>query len=96
MLVDEWIFCDYAGKDATSDYEDVGHSDTAKEMMKKYCIGEIDMSTVPLKQAYVTPTRQPTPNKTPEFFIKLLQFLVPLIILGLAFTVRHYTKEQRA
>ena len=32
------------GKDATNDFEDVGHSDSAREMMEKYYIGEIDTS----------------------------------------------------
>ncbi|KAF2282607.1 hypothetical protein GH714_043134 [Hevea brasiliensis] len=38
------------GKDATNDFEDVGHSDSAREMMAKYYIGEIDASTVPAKR----------------------------------------------
>ncbi|KAJ0100898.1 hypothetical protein Patl1_05253 [Pistacia atlantica] len=83
------------GKDATNDFEDVGHSDSARDMMEKYYIGDIDASTVPLKRAYIPP-QQPAYNqdKTPEFVIKILQFLVPLLILGLAFAVRHYTKKE--
>ncbi|KAL2558808.1 Cytochrome [Forsythia ovata] len=84
-----------AGKDATNDFEDVGHSDSAREMMDKYYIGEINMSTVPLKRTYVPPQQAPyNPDRTPEFVIKILQFLVPLLILGLAFAVRHFTKEK--
>ncbi|KAK6118523.1 hypothetical protein DH2020_047790 [Rehmannia glutinosa] len=83
------------GKDATNDFEDVGHSDSAREMMDKYYIGEIDMATVPLKRSYIPPQQaQYNPEKTSEFVIKILQFLVPLLILGLAFGVRHYTKEK--
>jgi cytochrome b5 len=64
-------------------------------MMDKYYIGEIDMATVPLKRTYIpAPQAQYNPDKTPEFVIKILQFLVPLLILGLAFAVRHYTKEK--
>lgn len=86
-----WI----AGKDATNDFEDVGHSDSARDMMEKYYIGEIDSSTVPLKRTYIPPQQaQYNPDKTPEFVIKILQFLVPLLILGLAFVVRHYTKKE--
>ncbi|KAJ4726725.1 cytochrome b5-like [Melia azedarach] len=83
------------GKDATNDFEDVGHSDAAREMLEQYYIGEIDPSTVPQKRAYVPP-QQPAYNhdKTPEFLIKILQLLVPLLILGLAFAVRHYTKKE--
>lgn len=84
------------GKDATNDFEDVGHSDYAREMMEKYNIGEIDSSTVPLKRTYVPPQQaQYNPDKTPEFVIKILQFLVPLLILGLAFAVRHFTKKDQ-
>lgn len=85
----------FIGKDATNDFEDVGHSDSAREMMDKYYIGEIDASTVPLKRSYVPPQQANyNHDKTPEFIIKILQFLVPILILGLAFVVRHYTKKE--
>ncbi|KAI6694467.1 hypothetical protein NL676_022177 [Syzygium grande] len=82
------------GKDATDDFEDVGHSSSARAMMDDFYIGEIDTSTIPERTKY-TPPKQPQYNqdKTPEFVIKLLQFLVPLLILGLAFGVRYYTKS---
>lgn len=82
------------GKDATDDFEDVGHSDSAREMMNEYYVGEIDSSTIPKKTTY-KPPKQPHYNqdKTSEFIIKLLQFLVPLAILGLAVGVRFYTKS---
>ncbi|WCJ24211.1 Cytochrome b5 [Euphorbia peplus] len=82
------------GKDATDDFEDVGHSTGARDMMEQYYVGEIDASTIPQKTTY-KPPKQPQYNqdKTSEFIIKLLQFLVPLAILGLAFAVRIYTKS---
>ncbi|XP_057963544.1 cytochrome b5-like [Malania oleifera] len=82
------------GKDATDDFEDVGHSTSARSMMDEYYVGDIDTSTVPTKNQYVPP-KQPVYNqdKTSEFIIKLLQFLVPLLILGLAVGVRFYTKS---
>lgn len=83
------------GKDATNDFEDVGHSDSAREMMDKYYIGEVDVSTIPLKRIYVPPQQAHyNQDKTPEFIIKILQFVVPLLILGLAFVVRQYTKKE--
>ncbi|KAL3630740.1 hypothetical protein CASFOL_023724 [Castilleja foliolosa] len=58
-------------------------------------IGEIDAATVPLKRQYVPPRQaQYNPDKTSAFVIKILQFIVPLLILGLAFTVRYYTKDK--
>ncbi|GLU07918.1 hypothetical protein SLE2022_248570 [Rubroshorea leprosula] len=82
------------GKDATDDFEDVGHSSTAKAMMDEYYVGDINTSTVPAKTNY-TPPKQPhyEQDKTSEFVIKLLQFLVPLLILGLALGIRFYTKS---
>lgn len=82
------------GKDATDDFEDVGHSTTARAMMDEYYIGEIDIATIPTKVKY-SPPKQPYYNqdKTSDFIIKLLQFLVPLAILGLAVIVRIYTKS---
>ncbi|KAL3653682.1 Cytochrome b5 isoform E [Castilleja foliolosa] len=83
------------GKDATNDFEDVGHSDSARDMLVKYYIGEIDAATVPLKRQYVPPQQvHYNPDKTSEFVIKVLQFVVPLLILGLAFAVRYYTKQK--
>ena len=64
--------------------------------MDEYLVGEIDAATIPTKQ--YTPPKQPHYNqdKTPEFVIKILQFLVPLAILGLAVAVRIYTKSESA
>ncbi|GMI75588.1 ARABIDOPSIS CYTOCHROME B5 ISOFORM E, cytochrome B5 isoform E [Hibiscus trionum] len=83
-------------KDATNDFEDIGHSDDARDMMEKYYIGEIDSTTVPNKRTYIPPQQTPyNPNaKASQFLIKILQFLLPLFILGFAVTFRHYTKTE--
>ncbi|CAH8388005.1 unnamed protein product [Eruca vesicaria subsp. sativa] len=83
------------GKDATDDFEDVGHSSTAKAMLDEYYVGDIDTSTVPTKTKFVPPPPKQTEsnqNKSSDFLIKILQFLVPLLILGLALGIRSYTK----
>ncbi|BAT87813.1 hypothetical protein LR48_Vigan09g165900 [Vigna angularis] len=86
-------------KDATIDFEDVGHSDSAIEIMEKYYIGNFDTSTLPANVNH----RQPPPtqahgggNQSSEFVVKILQFLLPLVILGLAFALRSYGKEKQA
>lgn len=84
-----------AGKDATEDFEDVGHSESAREMLVKYYIGDIDSSTIPMKRQY-TPAGQQikaTLDTTSGLGVKILQFLVPLLILGLAFGIRQYAKK---
>lgn len=83
------------GKDATTDFKDVGHSEDAIELMNKYYIGEVDIETVPQKRTYSSPADHTTYNavKSSDFGFKIIQFLVPLVILGLAFAVRYYTKQ---
>lgn len=95
MVTEFLILC--AGKDATDDFEDVGHSSSARAMLDEYYVGDIDSATIPTKTKY-TPPKQPQYNqdKTSEFVVKLLQFLVPLIILGVAFGIRFYTKQSAA
>lgn len=87
----------FPGKDATDDFDDVGHSTSARAMMDEFYVGDIDTSSIPSKSKY-TPPKQPHYNqdKTPEFIIKLLQFLVPLLILGLAVGIRFFTKSSTA
>ena len=89
--------CFFTAKDATDDFEDVGHSTTARAMLDEYYVGDIDAATIPAQTKYTAP-KQPHYNqdKTPEFIIKILQFLVPLAILGLAVAVRMYTKSESA
>jgi cytochrome b involved in lipid metabolism len=86
----------FTRKDATNEFEDVGQSDDAREMMEKYVIGEVDLTTVPTKRLYVAPGLGGTNPKDekPGFLIKILQLLVPLLILGLALAVRTYTKKK--
>ncbi|XP_047323919.1 cytochrome b5-like [Impatiens glandulifera] len=82
------------GKDATDDFEDVGHSDSAREMLDKYLIGEIDVNTLPLKDQYIPPPKGVQNDSSSSVFIKLLQFVVPLLILGLAFYLKQYGKKE--
>lgn len=84
-----------AEKDATDDFEDVDHSASAKAMLEEFYVGDIDASTIPSSKKY-TPPKQPHYNqdKTSEFVVKLLQFLVPMIILGVAVGLRFYTKSE--
>ncbi|KAK3194552.1 hypothetical protein Dsin_025862 [Dipteronia sinensis] len=84
-----------AEKDATEDFEEVGHSNSAKEMMEKYYIGEVEKSTVPSIRKYKPPPRTDlkTDNDT-GFGTKILQFLIPLLILGIGFALRYLKKEE--
>ncbi|XP_076930295.1 cytochrome b5-like [Bidens hawaiensis] len=84
------------GKDATADFEDIGHSHEAIGMMDKYCIGKpLEHATaVPLKCNYAgAKSTDNKPYKTSQLAVKILQFLVPLFVFILAFAVRSYAKH---
>ncbi|CAL0305406.1 unnamed protein product [Lupinus luteus] len=83
------------GKDGTSDYDAAGHSDYAIEMMEKYFIGKIDTTNVPQTRKYTPPEQdQYSASMSTEFVIKFLQYLFPILMLGLAFAVRYYTRKE--
>lgn len=89
-----WCFSE---KDATHDFEDVGHSDDAKKEMKKYLIGEIDISTIPSEPFYQAPLKQaPPPHAAASdqsSALKMLQYLVPLLIMGFALVMQFHGKK---
>lgn len=84
------------GKDATEDFEDVGHSDNARDMLKDFYVGDVDASTIPVNQKRTKsqPSMNATqPSQSSGFLVKLLQFLLPLMILGLAFALKKFKKQ---
>ncbi|GAU13687.1 hypothetical protein TSUD_347910 [Trifolium subterraneum] len=86
------------GKDATVDFEDVGHSDSAIEMMHKYFIGHVDTPTMPTEVKHNPPPSKQTPKVSDQssgFVSKALQFLLPLLILAIAFAMQHYGKKKQ-
>ncbi|KAA8527937.1 hypothetical protein F0562_035194 [Nyssa sinensis] len=84
-----------AGKDASEEFEQVGHGSAARLMLDEFYVGEIDGSSTTPTTILDTPPKQPqninNQNQSSQFIIKLLQFLVPLAILGLAVGFRFYT-----
>ncbi|CAL9208006.1 unnamed protein product [Musa hybrid cultivar] len=82
------------GKDATVEFDNVGHSSSGRELMDNYCVGTIDSSTLPKDGDRVKPLQAPegSADGTPEFVMRILQFIAPVMILGFAFVVRHFTE----
>ncbi|RWR88887.1 cytochrome b5 [Cinnamomum micranthum f. kanehirae] len=90
------ILLGLTGRDATDDFELVGHSTSAKDLMDKYYIGEIDASSMKVKFQHIPPseTSSYSPKKSKEFMLKTLEYLVPLAILAAAFAVPHCTRTE--
>ncbi|GAA5809983.1 hypothetical protein MFLAVUS_003398 [Mucor flavus] len=48
----EEVLLDEAGKDATESFEDIGHSDEAREILSKFLVGELDEASKSSRQDY--------------------------------------------
>ncbi|XP_039953098.1 cytochrome b5-like [Bactrocera tryoni] len=79
----EEVLIEQGGKEATENFEDVGHSSDAREMMKKYKIGELvesERTNVPQKSEPSWNADQKTEDSS------MRSWLVPLV-LGLVATI---------
>lgn len=73
----EEVLIEQAGKDATENFEDVGHSNDARDMMKKYKIGELVAS----ERTNVAQKSEPTwstDTQNEESSVK--SWLLPLVL----------------
>jgi len=77
----EEVLRDVAGKEATKDFDDVGHSDEAARMMEKYYVGNLDGGYIPPPSNKTNPPS--TPRKTEEANYKAI--IVPLVLLIIAY-----------
>ncbi|CAH2091688.1 unnamed protein product [Euphydryas editha] len=78
------VLLNVAGKDASEDFDDVGHSSDAKDLMKKYRIGElVDEDKVELKKRHFN-WEEYNKENSKNSFISSWKFPV---VLGLLMTV---------
>ncbi|XP_062222608.1 cytochrome b5-like [Phragmites australis] len=84
------------GKDATTDFQDIGHTDSAKELMPQYCIGEVDAATIPAKLTFAVHKDAPHKKATTSTgaWATLLQLAAPLVLLALAFALQSFGKAK--
>ncbi|XP_047077232.1 cytochrome B5-like [Lolium rigidum] len=81
------------GKDATADYENIGHSESAKEQMAQYCIGEFDAATMPAKPVKVEDFPAPSAS-SPGVWRTVLQLAVPLLLVTMAFGFQNFANTE--
>ncbi|KAF6173545.1 hypothetical protein GIB67_042675 [Kingdonia uniflora] len=58
------VLLNATGRDAKEDFELVGHSDNAREIMQGYCIGELDLSSIILPKLEVSTKKQIAENSS--------------------------------
>ncbi|GJJ71315.1 cytochrome b5 [Entomortierella parvispora] len=80
----EEVLLDEAGKDATESFEDVGHSDEARDIMSKLYVGELNAegaSTTKPKSSYQS-TPKPIPASEPTESSSSLQYVLALAVVA--------------
>lgn len=81
----EEVLLEQAGRDGTENFEDVGHSSDAREMMNKYKVGEL----VEEERKVVSKKSEPTwTQDTQEAESSMKSWLLPLV-LGLIATIAY-------
>lgn len=75
-----YIYLD-EGKDATDEFEDAGHSKDARELMEKFCIGELDTSPAVSSKNQATDYSQKVLQVTKQYWA------VPVAVLGISVVV---------
>jgi cytochrome b involved in lipid metabolism len=76
------VMLSVAGKDATNDFEDVGHSNHARKLLTKYVLGDFagGESSRPARKTVVVASN----SNSGAAMAKLLQILLPFAVLLLA------------
>lgn len=91
-----------SGRDATDEFEDVGHSKAAIEQMQDFYVGECPQVLEKATSLSVTEedlaiggsASPPAPTNSVGILSKIIQFLVPLVLLGVAVALRKYGKKE--
>ncbi|KAI9265001.1 cytochrome b5 [Phascolomyces articulosus] len=68
----EEVLLDESGKDATEAFEDIGHSDEAREILEKYLVGELDEKSRVVNKEYATLRAGELPEEKKGSFLRVL------------------------
>ncbi|KAK4598868.1 hypothetical protein ACB098_03G193100 [Castanea mollissima] len=73
------------GKDATEEFEDAGHSKSAKELMETFCIGELDTTYIPqleISSKKQTDYAQKLMDLTKQYWVVPVAVVSVSVVLG--------------
>ncbi|KAL6577752.1 hypothetical protein OROMI_010080 [Orobanche minor] len=73
------------GKDATEEFEDAGHSKTARELMEQFCIGELEEMSAPIPEMEIVSMKQELNGLMGE--VLKAKWVVPFAVVGLSVAV---------
>ncbi|XP_024995770.1 cytochrome b5-like [Cynara cardunculus var. scolymus] len=85
-------------KDATEDFEDVGHSQNARNMLTEYYVGDIDINTMPQKGQYKkTASNSGSGSKSGSGSSSniMVMLVLPILMLVLAYGLYYFAKKDK-
>jgi cytochrome b involved in lipid metabolism len=97
----EEVLIESAGKDASKDFEVIGHSKAAQNLLRKYQVGVLQGHTVQDEDSKEVPYKESKKKEMTAFVIKddekpkyavLLEFFVPLLVAGSYFSYRYLSR----
>ncbi|CAO3666340.1 unnamed protein product [Umbelopsis ramanniana] len=89
----EEVLLDEAGKDATEAFEDIGHSDEAREILEKYYVADLDEASK--KNVKKTPIARAPAASESSSSGSALRVVIPILAV-LGYLAYKYTSTQRA
>ncbi|KAG8467848.1 hypothetical protein KFE25_006900 [Diacronema lutheri] len=78
----EEVMLDRAGQDATTDFEDVGHSEEARKELEKFAVGKLEGYDPAASKAAAKPAEKASGGSS------MLGVLVPVVLVGAAVAYR--------
>lgn len=90
------ILIDSSGRDATREFEDVGHSGEARGQLSRLLIGELREPTEEELEKAAEESRlrgeAQKASGSPGMFSSVAKWLLPIVLIGVAYVLRKYTK----
>lgn len=91
------ILVDASGRDATREFEDVGHSGDARAQLDELLIGDLREPTEEElaraeEEAKARGDTVPGGQKAPNLASTLAKWLFPLLLIGVAYVLRKYSR----
>ncbi|TYJ00550.1 hypothetical protein E1A91_A13G093200v1 [Gossypium mustelinum] len=81
------VVLESTGKDATDDFEDAGHSKSAKELLQSFCIGELDTSSPIIPELEISSKKEAVKYSEKLMDLTKQYWTIPVAIVGISVVV---------
>ncbi|KAG4165447.1 hypothetical protein ERO13_A13G084232v2 [Gossypium hirsutum] len=81
------VVLESTGKDATDDFEDAGHSKSAKVLLQSFCIGELDTSSPIIPELEISSKKEAVKYSEKLMDLTKQYWTIPVAIVGISVVV---------